>query len=138
MDESSVEPFADKSLGRFEFDREVGWKGRIWLSGMSVEIVLGPCGQTPSERTLQMARSWVNEWPARYPQIVEYIRLQFAKWPKDAVPLAAERFQVESIHLVWPNEPTTSMLYLSYPGHEFKGWHITFRGFEPRGLAYDD
>ncbi len=133
-----MEPFMDPSFGQFEFERGLGWKTRIALAGRDVELVLGSDGEAPPPEMLQMAKSWVAEWPFRSLEIIEYIRGELRNWPDEPNPPVPERLEVESIQLLWGDKPKTSMIYFHYPGDNIRAWHVTFGGFEPRGFAYDD
>jgi len=132
------EPFVDQALGEFTFDRDLGWKKQILLAGKEVDLVLGYDGKPPSEQMLQTAKSWIDGWPSQLPRIVEYIRRELRAWrdkPNQPVP---ERFEVDSINILWRDEPNASMIYFHYPGDDIRLWHVTFYGFDPNGFACDD
>jgi hypothetical protein len=137
-----VAPFIDQALGRFDVDESGLWTAHVQLGGREAELVLGSDGEPPSEEMLRTARAWVNEWPARYPQIINYIGLELRKWHSNrqdvSNSLHPERFEVVSIDLLWRMRPNTAMVYFNYPGDDFRLWHATFEGFEPKGFAFDD
>jgi hypothetical protein len=132
------EPFVDKILGPFAFQRGLGWKKQILLGGKGAELVLGSEGEPPSDDMLQTARSWIDAWPAQFPKIIEYIRHEFPGCAGEPNLPAPEKFEVESINILWRNMPGTSMIYFHYPGDDVRRWHVTFHRFEPSGVAYDD
>lgn len=137
-EEAPKEPYVDEVLGQFSFDRDLGWKRQIVLGDTSAELVLGSDGEPPSEQMLRTARSWVEQWPSQFPKIIEYIRSEFRHWSDQPNLPVPDKFEVESINILWRDKPETSMVYLHYPGDDIRAWHVTFHGFEPQGLAYDD
>jgi hypothetical protein len=99
---------------------------------------LGSDGEDPSDEMLQTVKSWIEAWPVHAPKIIEYFRCKLhgcSGKPNMPVP---EKFEVESINILWKDKPKTCMIYFHYPGDEYRLWHVTFERFEPRGLAYDD
>src|SRR4051812_12859657 len=137
-EEPSKEPFVDPVLGPFAFDRDLGWKKQIALGDTSAELVLGSEGEPPSAQMLRTASSWVQEWPSQFPRIIEYLRRELGGWSDEPNLPFPEKFEVESINILWRDQPETSMVYFHYPGDDIRLWHVTFHGFEPRGFAYDD
>src|SRR5437899_4229379 len=93
-------PFEDTVLGRFEVDRDVGWKKRIPLAGRDAELVLGSNDEPPPAEMLQMARSWVEAWPARHLKIIDYIRAQLRDWSDEPELPVPEKFEIESIQFL--------------------------------------
>jgi hypothetical protein len=136
--ETPKEPFVDRTLGQFAFERGLGWKKQILLGGRGAELVLGSDGDPPSDEMLQTARSWIDAWPTQFPKIIEYIRHEFSGWVGEPNMPVPEKFEVESINILWSNKPDTSMIYLHYPGDDIRLWHVTFHAFEPSEVAYDD
>jgi|SRR5579871_2679143 len=132
------EPFVDQVLGQFEFERGLGWKGRVLLENKMVEVVLGSDGEPPSEEMLRTARSWLKQWELQRPKIIEYIRGELAKWIGEPNPPVPERLELDSINILWRDKPATTMIYFNYLGDEIRLWHVTLHGFEPNGFAYDD
>ena len=133
-----IEPFVDPVLGEFAFDNDLGWKKRIDVGETQAELVIGSDGEIPSDEMTQTARLWVANWCSEKPRLLEYIRNELAGWtfePDIPDPL---RFTLESINVLWPDQPNTCMIYLVYPEDEFRAWHITLDGTTPRGFAYDD
>lgn len=137
-EETPKEPFVDPVLGQFTFDRDLGWEKQIVLGDTSAELVLGSDGEPPSEQMLRTARSWMDEWRSRFPMIIEYIRGELGGWSDEPNLPVPERFEVESINILWRDKPETSMVYFHYPGDDIRAWHVTLHGFEPQGYAYDD
>jgi hypothetical protein len=132
------EPFVDRTLGEFAFEPGLGWKKQILLGGRGAELVLGSDGDHPSDEMLQTAKMWIDAWSTQYPKLIEYIRNKFPGWvgkPDMPVP---EKFEVESINILWRDKPSASMIYLHYPADDIRLWHVSFHGFEPSGIAYDD
>ena len=131
-------PFVDQALGEFAFDRDLGWKKQVVLGGKKAELVLGSDGDAPSEEMLQTARSWVSGWSAELPKMIEYIRTELRKWAGEPSLPDPDKFEVESVNILWRDKPNASMIYFHYPGDDIRLWHVTFYGFEPHGFAYDD
>ena len=136
--EAPKEPFADQALGQFAFSSGLGWKNQIVLGGKKAELVLGSDGESPSDEMIQTAKSWIDAWPEQFPKIIEYIRSELRNWSGEPNLPVPEKFEVESINILWRDKPTTSMIYFHYPGDDIRLWHVTFHGFEPHGFAYDD
>ena len=137
-EEASKQPFVDPRLGQFTFDRDLGWKKQFALGDTNVELVLGSGGEPPSDQMLRTAKSWMDEWRSQFPKIIEYIRRELADWSDEPNLPVPEKFEVESINILWRDKPETSMVYLHYPGDDIRLWHVTFHGFEPQGFVYDD
>ena len=135
-----VEPssFVDPVLGEFSFDQSLGWKKNIMLGTVDAELVLGSNGEAPPNEMLETARSWVADWILEFPKIREYIRSELGNWIIEPNLPSPDDFEVESINFLWKQKPTTSMIFFHVPDDEFRMWHVTFEGFEPKGLAYDD
>jgi hypothetical protein len=133
-----TEPFVDTVLGEFAFDRDLGWKKHLVLGGQQAELVLGSDGEPPSEAMLQTARSWLESWSSQLPKIAGYIRSELRGWSDEPNLPQPEKFEVESVSILWRDKPEASMIYFHYPGDENRLWHVTFYGFEPQGFAYDD
>lgn len=133
-----MEPFVDPVLGQFGFERDLGWKGRIALGDTRAELVFGSDGEPPSDEMLRTAMAWMAEWRSQVPKIIEYIRREICNGAGEPNPPAPEKFEVESINLLWRDRPETSMVYFRYPGDDIRAWHVTFHGFKPQGFAYDD
>jgi hypothetical protein len=132
------EPFVDGVLGEFAFDRELGWKKQMVLAGSEAELVLGSDGEAPSDEMLLTARSWVEQWSSQHPKIIEYIRREFrGRSDKPGIPVP-DKFEVESINVLWRDKPKACMIYFHYPGDDIRAWHVTFEGFEPTGMGVDD
>jgi hypothetical protein len=136
--EPPKQPFVDSLLGQFVFDRDLGWKKQIVLLGKSAELVIGSDGPVPSDAMVQTARSWVSAWPTQFPKVIEYIRKELGKWADEPNLPDPEKFEVESVNILWDDKPDASMIYFRYPGDDIRLWHVTFHGLEPRGFAYDD
>ena len=137
-EEAPEEPFVDPVFGQFTFDRDLGWKKQIALGDTHAELVFGSDGEPPSEEMLRMANSWKEEWPSQFPKIIEYIRRELEDWSNEPNLPVPDRFEVESINILWKDKPERSMVYFHYPGDDIRAWHVTFHGFEPQGFAYDD
>jgi hypothetical protein len=133
-----IEPFVDKALGEFTFDRDVGWRKQIILGGRQAELLLGSDGEPPSEAMLRTARSWLESWNSQLPRIIGYIRSQLRGWSEEPNLPQPEKFEVESVNILWNDKPDVCMIYFHYPGDDIRLWHVTFYGFEPHGFAYDD
>lgn len=133
-----TEPFVDVVLGEFEFLDDLGWKTRISLGGETVELVLGADGEPPSDEMMGTAKSWVEQWPSQHPKIVAYIEGELVDWSDEPGIPVPDSLKVESIQILWRDNPRTSMVYFRYPGDDLRSWHVTFDGFEPDGFAYDD
>lgn len=133
-----TEPFVDEVLGEFTFDCDLGWKKQVVLGGQRAELVLGSDGETPSVAMLQTARSWLESWNSQLPRILDYIRSQLREWSGEPSLPEPEKFEVESVNILWKDKPDACMIYFHYPGDDIRGWHVTFYGFEPHGFAYDD
>jgi hypothetical protein len=101
-------------------------------------MVLGSDGEPPSNETLLTAKSWLDKWPSQRPRIIEYIRRELRGWSGEPDFPVPDKLEVESINLLWRDQPRTSMIYFHHPGNDIRAWHVTFDGFEPRGFAYDD
>jgi len=132
------ESFVDPVFGEFTFTRGLGWKKQVDLGSTRAELVLGSDGELPSEEMLRSANAWVDEWRSQFPKIIEYIRRELRCWTDEPNLPIPEEFEVESIHLLWPDKPEASMIYFKYPGDDIRAWHVTFHKFEPHGFAYDD
>jgi hypothetical protein len=147
-DEIPKRSFWDPLLGEFAFERGIGWKKQVVLqnrlAGSSevgdVELILGSDGDPPPAAMVETARSWMSEWARERPKIINYIRseLQRSDWSEEPDLPQPELLQVEAIHLLWDDSPQTSVIYFHYLGDDIRYWHVTFDGFNPRGLAYDD
>jgi hypothetical protein len=137
-EEAPKEPFVDPMFGQFTFERDLGWKKQIALGDTSAELVLGSNGEPPSEQMLRTAKSWVDQWHLQFPRIIDYIRRELGVWSDEPNLPGPEKFEVESINILWSDKPETSMVYFRYPGDDIRAWHVTFHGFEPQGFAYDD
>lgn len=133
-------PYWDPVLGEFAFDPDSGWTKRVRLDGRDVELVLGSEGNPPPAAMLETARFWLAEWPRERPKVVDYIRreLQRNDWSGEPGLPDPDKFELESINLLWSDSPHICMLYFHYPGDDVRLWHVTFDGFTPRGFAYDD
>jgi hypothetical protein len=131
-------PFIDQELGTFTFERNLGWKTQIELGGKKAVLTLGSDGEPPTQAMLQTARLWLDQWSSQHTQIIEYIRQELADWSGEPDLPVAEKLEVESINILWSDKPRTSMVYFHYPGDDIRCWHVSFDGFEPYGLAYDD
>lgn len=131
-------PFVHPVLGTFDFERDLGWKTKIVLEGCEAELILGSDGEPPPDLMLQTATAWVNNWQTQHPNIVQYIRNELQGWSNEPNLPIPEKLEVKSINLLWTSQPTTSMIEFNYPGDDIRIWHITFEGFTPNGLAYDD
>jgi hypothetical protein len=134
----ATQVFADEVLGEFTFDRDLGWKKPINLGGQEAELVLGSDGEPPSEAMLQTARSWLESWNSKLPSIVDYIRSQLRGWSDEPDLPEPEKFELESVNILWKDKPDACMIYFHYPGDDLRLWHVTFYGVEPHGFAYDD
>lgn len=137
-EEVPPEPFVDPALGQFSFERGLGWKRQIVLGDTQIELVFGSDGEPPADKMLQMGKSWIEEWPSQSPKIIAYIRDELRKWTGEPDLPKPENFEVESINILWREEPETSMIYFHHPGDDIRAWHVTFHRFEPQGFAYDD
>ncbi|MEX2168877.1 MAG: hypothetical protein WD851_06180 [Pirellulales bacterium] len=133
-----IVPFVDQVLGEFTFDNELGWKKRIDVGDTEAELVIGSDGETPSDEMVRTARTWVANWCSEKPRLIEYIRNELLGWKFEPDPPNPIRFTLQSINVLWPDQPSTCMIYLDYPGDESRAWHITLDGTTPRGFAYDD
>jgi hypothetical protein len=136
--EPPKEPFVDPVLGQFVFERDLGWKKEIMLLGKTAELIIGSDGGAPSEAMLQTARSWVSAWPTQFPKVIEYMRTELRKWADEPNLPNPEKFEVESINVLWDDKPGASMIYFNYPGDDIRLWHVTLYGLEAHGFAYDD
>jgi hypothetical protein len=137
-EEAPKEPFVDPVLGQFTFEHGLGWKAQVVLGERQAELVLGSDGEAPSGEMLQSAKTWLDQWPSQHPKIIEYIGRELRGWSDEPNLPVPDKLEVESINLLWSDKPTTSMIYLHYPGDDIRVWHVTFDGFEPKGFAYDD
>ena len=133
-----IVPFVDPVLGEFAFDNDLGWKKRVHIGDTEAEVVIGSDGEIPSDEMIQIARMLVANWSSEKPRLVEYIRNELAGWTFEPDIPDAARFTLESINVLWPDYPNTCMIYLNYPGDEYRAWHITLDYTTPRGFAYDD
>src|SRR5690349_6670269 len=106
--EPPKEPFVDPILGQFVFEPDLGWKKEIILAGQTAELVIGSDGGAPSEAMLQTARSWVRAWPTQFPKVIEYIRTEVRKWTDEPNLPDPEKFEVESINILWDDKPDAS------------------------------
>ena len=133
-------PFVDEVLGTFRFDTDLGWKTLVTINGAEVELVIGSDGEEPSHDMIRTARMLASEWPNRWPLLLDYMgnELEGEGWKMEPDLPNPERFILQSINVLWPDAPTTSMAYFDYPGDDIRLWHITLDGFTPRGFAYDD
>jgi hypothetical protein len=133
-----VAPFTDPELGEFRFVDDLGWKGELRLGAEKAELILGSDGENPSEEMVRTARSWLAQWQAQRPRIIDYIRSELDSWSDEPNLPRPSEFEVESINILWREKPDTSMIYFRHPGDDIRAWHVTFHGFDPHGLAYDD
>src|SRR5260221_535 len=125
-DRPPMEPFVDKGLGRFTFDRDLGWKKQIILGGKEAELVIGSDGEPPSDEMLQTAKSWLDGWPSEFPKIINYMRTELRNWSDGPNLPQPEKFEVESINILWRDKPSASMIYFHYPSDDIRLWHVTF------------
>ena len=132
--------FVDSVLGEFAFDNDLGWKKRIDFGNGEAELVIGSDGEIPTDEMIQTARFWTENWSSEKPRILNYIRkeLELEEWTFEPDLPIPDRFTLQSVIVLWPDAPNTSMIYLDYPGDEIRSWHVTFNGTTPRGFAYDD
>lgn len=133
-----IVPFVDPVLGEFAFDSDLGWKKRVYVGDTEVEVVIGSHGERPPVEMVRIARMWIANWNSEKPRLLEYIRNELAGWTFESNIPDPARFTLESINVLWPAHPNTCMIYLTYPGDEYRAWHITLDGATPRGFAYDD
>lgn len=133
-----IVPFVDPVLGEFAFDNDLGWKKRIDVGETEAELVIGSDGEIPSEEMVRTARWWVSNWCSEKPRLIEYIRHELCGWTFEPDIPDPVRFTLESINILWSDKPNTCMLYLEYPGDEYRAWHITLDDTRPCGFAYDD
>lgn len=133
-----IVPFVDPVLGEFAFDDDLGWKTRLIFGDTEAELVLGSDGEKPPDEMLQTARMWLSNWHLEKPRILDYIRKELRQWTVEPDLPDPDRFVLQSINVLWPDEPNTCMIYLDYPGDEIRLWHVTLNRTTPRGFAYDD
>jgi hypothetical protein len=124
-EEAPKEPFVDPVLGQFTFERRLGWKKQIVLGDTRAELVLGSDGEAPSEQMLRTAKSWVDQWQIEFPKIIDYIRRELLGWSGESALPVPEKFEIESINILWSDKPETSMVYFHYPGDDVRCWHRT-------------
>lgn len=121
----------DDVLGTIVFDPEHGWRAHVSLGKIIADIDLG--SERPTKELLNLARAWVIHWEERWSRIIAYLREKLAT----VAYLDPTQFEVEAILLGY-NDLTKGMMFLRYPGDEYRGWHIDLNGYEPSGLAFDD
>jgi len=136
--ESPRDPILDPVLGTLIPRHGEAWSTRLCLGGKDVELLIGADDGPPMSEMIETARDWVREWNVQYPRIVDYLRQEIAPLVEMGESPDPERFDLEAIQIQWSKRPTTCMMYFNYPGDDSRGWHITFDGFKPRGLAFDD
>lgn len=135
-----IMPFIDRGLGEFEFDDDLGWKKRVDFGDVEAELVIGSDGELPSDEMIETARMWTEKWCSEKPRILGYVRkeLRDGDWTFEPDLPNPDRFVLQSINVLWADEPKLSMIYLEYPGDEIRCWHVTCDGTTPQGFAYDD
>ena len=132
------EPILDPVLGALNPRDGKGWSARLHLDGKEIELLIGADDGPPMDEMIETARMWTREWNAQYPRVVDYLRKELSPLVEMGESLDPEKFVVETIQIQWSKRPNTCMLYLSYPGDEWRLWHIDFDGLDPSGLAFDD
>ena len=130
-------PFVDPILGEFTFDSDLGWKRTVVIDNSDVEIVLGSDGEPPDAAMLQTARSWVQTWPTQKSRMIDYARGEILNWVIEPNPPSADDLIIQSINILWPDDPETCMIYFQNPGDDIRLFHLTLNGLEPGGFAYD-
>ncbi len=129
--------FDHSELGSFEFLQEVGWGKLIDFDGHRIQVHLGSNGEIPNQSVLDCLQYWLDNWATRRSEINEYITQQGRSWlPHDTPPEASE-LVLSSIAILWPETPWACMIYLDLPGDDERQFHVTFKGHEPTGFAYD-
>ncbi|TWT75774.1 hypothetical protein CA13_65540 [Planctomycetes bacterium CA13] len=131
-------PFVHPTLGTFEFDVDLGWKRNCRLDGHDVDVVIGSDGETPSTDMANTAADWVSHWDILRESVIDYAEKELSTWKPEWHPTVANRLVLSSINILWPNAPTTIMLYFDDPHDDIRSWHATFEGREPKGFAFDD
>jgi len=129
--------FDHPDLGSFDFVPEIGWGKSIDFDGHPIQIYLGSNGEIPNQSMLDCLRYWIDNWVKRRPGINEYIARKGRSWiPHDTPPEANELF-LNSIEILWPENPWTCMIYFVLREDDERRFHVTFNGYVPTGFAYD-
>lgn len=138
--DTPIVPFVDPLLGQFQFDRVLGWYKEVALGNEHAKLVLGSDGEWPSDEMLRTARTWLDAWPLEKPKILDYVRRELLDptWSDEPDLPTPEQLAVESINILWSDQPTTSMIYFTHPDDDVRSWHVTFERLVPCGFAYDD
>ena len=66
------------------------------------------------------------------------MRDEINTWTIELEPPNAEDLRIQSINILWPDQPQACMIYFENPGDKIRLIHLTLEGREPRGFAYDD
>ena len=130
--------YVHPALGKFDFESDLGWKRNYLIDGRNVEIVLGSDGEIPTADMTNTAADWARHWGDRRADVIQYIAEELSTWHQDWSPTVANRLKLSSIHVLWPESPTTAMLYFDAPDDNVRSWHVTYFGREPKGFAFDD
>ena len=131
-------PYVHPSLGTFDFDVGLGWKTTYRIDGRDVDVVIGSDGESPSTQMANTAADWALHWAELRQAVLEYIGKELSTWKSEWYPTEANRLVLSSINVLWPDSPTTTMLYFDDPDDEIRLWHATYEGREPKGFAFDD
>ena len=128
-------PFVDHVLGQFKFKPGLGWTKIIAIGSEEADLILGSDGEPPSEDMLNTARRWVGAWATLKPEVIEYIRHQLldSTWTEEPNLPNPDHLVVESINLLWADDPRTTAIYFTDPSDaDERAWHVTFDGLGAR------
>lgn len=131
-------PYVHPLLGAFEFDSDLGWRRNFRLDGRDVDVVIGSDGDAPSEDMVNTAADWVSHWAVLRESVIDYADKELSTWKPEWHPTVANRLELSSINVLWPDSPTTTMLYFDDPQDDTRSWYATFEGRKPTGFAFDD
>jgi hypothetical protein len=133
-----VEPFIDEVLGDFLFVRDIGWQKKVLLEGRLVNLHLGSCGENPSDEMRDTAKYWVNNWESRRHELNQYMESALRTWPEEELRFAPQELKIQSIYILWKDNPTACVIYFDLNDEDYRQFHMTFDGLTPTAFTYDD
>ncbi|MEM9413787.1 MAG: hypothetical protein AAGA30_21945 [Planctomycetota bacterium] len=136
---ATPEPFFETSLGvSFCFETDLGWEATVQLDGSKATLVLGSNGERPNQQMLVTALFWIDEWKIEFPKLMGYIRSEIESWRFEPNPPVVENLNVDSLNILWPDQPNTCMIYFTDPHDDIRHYHLTLEGRTPISFSYDD
>ncbi|MFM8397224.1 MAG: hypothetical protein ACKOAH_05280 [Pirellula sp.] len=59
-------------------------------------------------------------------------------WPEEELRFAPQELKIQSIYILWKDNPTACVIYFDLNDEDYRQFHMTFDGLTPTAFTYDD